>query len=139
MKWKGRKQSSNMQDRRGMSGGGMLMGGGVIGVIVLLVQMFTGADLSQILPGDMHSRAPVASRWSLAQRKRRWASLCRWYWPIPRRYGIRYLLKTICSMRTYAGTVQPGSADRLRRCEFGFRTLLLPGRQNRVYGSGFLR
>jgi len=53
MKWQGRRQSSNMQDRRGMSGGNMLLGGGVIGVIVLLVQMFTGTDLSQIIPSEM--------------------------------------------------------------------------------------
>ncbi len=36
------------------------MGGGVIGVIVLLVQMFTGADLSQIIPNDM-GQAPAGS------------------------------------------------------------------------------
>ena len=66
MKWKGRKQSSNMQDRRGMSGGGMLMGGGVIGVIVLLVQMFTGADLSQILPGDITQSAPSGEQVELS-------------------------------------------------------------------------
>lgn len=53
MKWRGRRQSSNMQDRRGMSGGKMLLGGGVIGVIVLLIQMFTGTDLSQILPAEI--------------------------------------------------------------------------------------
>jgi len=53
MKWQGRRQSSNMQDRRGMSGGSMLLGGGVIGVIVLLVQMFTGTDISQIIPPEM--------------------------------------------------------------------------------------
>jgi predicted metalloprotease len=60
MKWKGRRQSSNMEDRRGMSGGGMLLGGGVIGVIVLLIQMFTGADLSQIIPSDM-GQAPAST------------------------------------------------------------------------------
>jgi predicted metalloprotease len=53
MKWQGRRQSSNMDDRRGMSGGKMLLGGGVVGVIVLLVQMFTGTDLSQIIPAEM--------------------------------------------------------------------------------------
>ena len=67
MKWKGRRQSSNMQDRRGMSGGGMLLGGGVIGVIVLLVQMFTGADLSQILPGDMTQSAPSGQQVELSE------------------------------------------------------------------------
>lgn len=53
MKWQGRRQSSNMSDRRGMSGGKMVLGGGVIGVVVLLIQMFTGTDLSQIIPTDM--------------------------------------------------------------------------------------
>jgi predicted metalloprotease len=53
MKWQGRRRSSNMDDRRGMSGGKMLLGGGVVGVIVLLVQMFTGTDLSQIISAEM--------------------------------------------------------------------------------------
>jgi len=70
MKWKGRRQSSNMQDRRGMSGGGMLLGGGVIGVIVLLVQMFTGADLSQILPNDMTQSAPSNQQVELSEADR---------------------------------------------------------------------
>lgn len=42
MKWE-RKDSGNFEDRRGMSGGGKaLIGGGVIGIIVLLLQMFGG-------------------------------------------------------------------------------------------------
>lgn len=53
MKWQGRRRSSNMEDRRGMSGGKMLLGGGVIGIVVLLVQMFTGTDLSQVIPPEM--------------------------------------------------------------------------------------
>lgn len=53
MKWRGRRRSSNMEDRRGMSGGKMLLGGGVIGIVVLLIQMFTGTDLSQVIPPDM--------------------------------------------------------------------------------------
>jgi predicted metalloprotease len=42
MKWD-RKQSGNFEDRRGMSGGGKaLLGGGAIGIIVLLLNMFGG-------------------------------------------------------------------------------------------------
>lgn len=42
MKWQ-KKESGNFEDRRGMSGGGKaLLGGGVIGIIVLLLQMFGG-------------------------------------------------------------------------------------------------
>ncbi|WP_291131518.1 KPN_02809 family neutral zinc metallopeptidase [Flavobacterium sp. UBA7682] len=42
MKWQ-KKESGNFEDRRGMSGGGKaLLGGGVIGIIVLLLNMFGG-------------------------------------------------------------------------------------------------
>src|SRR3546814_9272222 len=53
MKGQGRRQISNRDDRRGMSGGKMLLGGGVVGVIVLLVQIFTGTDLSQVIPAEL--------------------------------------------------------------------------------------
>ncbi|HLT42831.1 MAG TPA: neutral zinc metallopeptidase, partial [Sphingobacteriaceae bacterium] len=49
MKWQGGRRSSNVDDRRSMSGGKMVLGGGVIGVVVLLVSLFTGTDLTQIL------------------------------------------------------------------------------------------
>ncbi len=46
MKWLGRRQSDNVEDRRGMSGGKIAAGGGIIGVIILLISMFTGTDTS---------------------------------------------------------------------------------------------
>lgn len=49
MKWQGGRKSSNVDDRRSMSGGKMALGGGVIGVVVLLISMFTGTDLSQFI------------------------------------------------------------------------------------------
>ncbi|PZD78675.1 neutral zinc metallopeptidase [Mesonia sp. K7] len=43
MKWRGRRQSGNLEDRRGMgTTGKVLAGGGVIGVIVILLQLFGG-------------------------------------------------------------------------------------------------
>lgn len=43
MKWIGRRQSDNVDDRRGMSGGGKaIVGGGAIGIIILLLQVFGG-------------------------------------------------------------------------------------------------
>jgi predicted metalloprotease len=43
MKWQGRRQSDNVEDRRGMSGGGKtLIGGGVVGIIILLLNVFGG-------------------------------------------------------------------------------------------------
>lgn len=55
MLWKGRRESANVDDRRGMSTGGMVAGGGVIGVIVLVLNfLLGGGDASQLpsqLPG----------------------------------------------------------------------------------------
>ncbi|MGZ5247169.1 MAG: KPN_02809 family neutral zinc metallopeptidase [Flavitalea sp.] len=60
MLWQGRKQSTNVDDRRGIGGGGMLVGGGVIGVIVLLINMFMGGNVDpsilQQLPTGGQSR-----------------------------------------------------------------------------------
>lgn len=44
MKWRGRRESSNVEDRRGMSGGGLAAGGGVIGIIVYLLYSFLGGS-----------------------------------------------------------------------------------------------
>lgn len=44
MKWMGRRESGNVDDRRGMSGGKMIAGGGVIGIIIVLVNLFMGGD-----------------------------------------------------------------------------------------------
>ena len=44
MKWLGGRESSNVDDRRGMStGGGVAIGGGLIGVIYLIFQLLTGS------------------------------------------------------------------------------------------------
>ena len=50
MKWLGRRQSDNMEDRRGVSGGKTIVGGGIIGIIILLVNVFGGENASQITP-----------------------------------------------------------------------------------------
>lgn len=42
MKWLGRRQSDNVEDRRGLSGGKAVLGGGVIGIIILLLNVFGG-------------------------------------------------------------------------------------------------
>ncbi|WP_281298684.1 KPN_02809 family neutral zinc metallopeptidase [Flavobacterium limnophilum] len=50
MKWIGRRQSDNMEDRRGLSGGKTVVGGGIIGIIILLVTIFGGENAQQITP-----------------------------------------------------------------------------------------
>lgn len=49
MKWLGRRESGNVEDRRGFSGGKVAIGGGLIGVIFLVINMFLGGDSSQLL------------------------------------------------------------------------------------------
>lgn len=53
MQWQGRRESSNVDDRRGVSGGGLAIGGGVIGVIFILAKFLLGDgdinDLSQLI------------------------------------------------------------------------------------------
>jgi predicted metalloprotease len=50
MKWQGREGSGNIEDRRGMSKGKMVIGGG-IGTIVVIVVLLLGGDPSQFLNG----------------------------------------------------------------------------------------
>ena len=44
MKWFGDRESSNVEDRRGISGGHVAAGGGVIGLIIYLVYAFLGGN-----------------------------------------------------------------------------------------------
>lgn len=51
MKWIGRRQSGNVEDRRGMSSGGKtIVGGGIIGIIILLLNVFGGEKAQMITP-----------------------------------------------------------------------------------------
>src|SRR6478609_12138299 len=58
MLWQGRRQSTNVDDRRGLGAGGLAVGGGVIGVIIFLLNMFLGGggnldpSVIQQLPGS---------------------------------------------------------------------------------------
>lgn len=51
MKWIGRRESSNVDDRRGISGKGLAAGGGVIGVVIYLVYTFMSGG--QIDPSQL--------------------------------------------------------------------------------------
>ena len=45
MKWSGRRSSDNFEDRRGMSSGGKtIVGGGLIGIVILLLNVFGGEN-----------------------------------------------------------------------------------------------
>ena len=55
MLWRGREGSSNVEDQRGMSGGGLAAGGGIGALIIGLIYMFLGgnpSDAPVLLPGQ---------------------------------------------------------------------------------------
>ena len=66
MKWIGRRQSDNVDDRRGMSGGGKtLIGGGVLGIVILLLNTFGGENgqmIGNILQQTQGLEAPTEER-----------------------------------------------------------------------------
>jgi predicted metalloprotease len=51
MQWRGRRQSSNVEDRRGMSGKGMAVGGGLGGIVLLVLYLLMGGN-----PGEAGSQ-----------------------------------------------------------------------------------
>lgn len=49
MKWQGRRQSTNIEDRRRVSRGGLLAGGGITGIIIIVAALLFGVDPTQLL------------------------------------------------------------------------------------------
>ena len=67
MRWQGRKQSDNIEDRRGAGGGGGFPGGrggmGIGGIIIVLVGYFVfGVDLTGMVGGNTTPSAQVANQ-----------------------------------------------------------------------------
>ncbi len=65
MRWRGRRESTNVEDRRASSGG--LGGGkktGILGIIILLIGAYYGVDLSSLVGTPdfgMQQSSPLAS------------------------------------------------------------------------------
>ena len=49
MKWQGRRESENVEDRRGVSGRQVAAGGGILGIIILVVGLLLGGDPQQLI------------------------------------------------------------------------------------------
>jgi uncharacterized protein len=67
MRWRGERQSSNVEDRRGMSGGKIAVGGGLGTVVILIIALIFGADPRQLLeqlpteqPSEVQSSRPLS-------------------------------------------------------------------------------
>lgn len=64
MKWLGRRGSSNVDDRRGLSGGGLAAGGGVIGIVVYLIYSLLGGE--GIDPSQLQNMMPQGQQQELS-------------------------------------------------------------------------
>lgn len=65
MRWRGERQSSNIEDRRGMSAGKVAVGGGLGSIVILIIALLLGADPRQLLeqvPVDPSSGSGQVSR-----------------------------------------------------------------------------
>ena len=66
MQWQGRRESTNVDDRRGLSGGGLAVGGGVLGVIFILAKFLLGGgdvnDLQQLIPQQQQQEMTVEQK-----------------------------------------------------------------------------
>ena len=74
MKWRGRRRSSNIIDRRGRSGGKIAAGGGIGGIIILILYLALGGDPENIdtskytgSSGQVENYTPSAEEEELAQ------------------------------------------------------------------------
>ncbi|MFL5774027.1 MAG: neutral zinc metallopeptidase [Flavisolibacter sp.] len=50
MLWQGRRESTNVEDRRGVGGGGIAVGGGILGVIALVINYLLGGSGDTQIP-----------------------------------------------------------------------------------------
>jgi len=58
MRWEGGRESGNVEDRRGMSVGRGVAGGGIGVIIIAVIAMFMGVDPSIVLEGAKQMQAP---------------------------------------------------------------------------------
>ena len=49
MRWRGERQSTNIEDRRGLSGGKIAVGGGLGSIVILILALIFGIDPQQLL------------------------------------------------------------------------------------------
>jgi uncharacterized protein len=76
MQWLGRRESENVDDRRGIGGGHIAAGGGVIGIIFLLAKFLLGggsiseSDLQQALPRSQQTEMTTEQKTADDERAR---------------------------------------------------------------------
>jgi predicted metalloprotease len=64
MEWRGRRESGNIEDRRGLSGGHFVMGGGIGGLIIAAIIYLLGGNPGQVTdsnPSDQYAQSSRAN------------------------------------------------------------------------------
>lgn len=61
MRWRGHRQSSNVDDKRGVSGGKVALGGGIGIIIMIIIGLISGQDLSSIIGNIVSQSASTSS------------------------------------------------------------------------------
>jgi predicted metalloprotease len=73
MQWQGRRESDNVDDRRGITGGSLAIGGGVIGVIFILAKFLLGDgdinDLNQLVQQPQQQQTEMTVEQKAAEDK----------------------------------------------------------------------
>lgn len=64
MEWKGRRKSSNVEDQRGRSGGGLALGGGLggLGIIVVIIYTLLGGNPTDIMNNSSMNQTNQATQ-----------------------------------------------------------------------------
>lgn len=62
MRWRGGRESDNVEDRRGMPSGGMIVGGGLGTLVIILIAVFLGIDPRPLLNQQGMQPAPEAQQ-----------------------------------------------------------------------------
>ena len=68
MQWQGRRESDNVDDRRGITGGHVAIGGGVIGLIFILAKFFLGGGDVNQLQQDLQQQQPQQQEMTAEQK-----------------------------------------------------------------------
>lgn len=61
MRWIGRRQSTNVEDRRGVRPGGMIVGGGIGTIVIVVLAMLLGGDPGTVLDRLQNASPPGAA------------------------------------------------------------------------------
>jgi predicted metalloprotease len=68
MQWQGRRESDNVDDRRGITGSHVAIGGGVIGLIFILAKFFLGGGDVNQLQQDLQQQQPQQQEMTAEQK-----------------------------------------------------------------------